>query len=66
MKARVKKNARWNSVRVQGRDYIKDEYREVPEDAQAVAKRPEYSQYLEFQAGKKKAAPKKKPTAKKS
>ncbi len=66
MKARVKKSSRWNSVRVQGRDYVKDFYRDVPEDAQAVAKRAEYSQHLEFQGAAKKKTAKKKAAQKKS
>ncbi len=57
MEARVKSDHRWNDVRCQGVEYIKSEYRSVPEGDEAVAKA---NPGLEF-----KAAPKKKAAAKK-
>jgi hypothetical protein len=62
MQARVKPNHRWNDVRCQGVEYIKGEFRSVPEGDEDVARR---NAGLELQAGKKRAAPKKKAAAKK-
>ncbi len=62
MEARVKSDHRWNDVRCQGVEYIKGEYRPVPEGDEAVAKA---NPGLELKASKKKAAPRKKAAPKK-
>lgn len=60
MEARVKASNRWNDVRCQGVEYVKSEYRQVPEGDEEVVKA---NAGLEFKAAKKKAAAKKKPAA---
>lgn len=62
MEARVKSDHQWNDVRCQGVEYVKGEFRLVPEGDEAVAKA---NPGLEFKAVRKKAAPKKKAAAKK-
>ena len=61
MEARVKSDHRWNDVRCQGVEYIKSEFRPVPEIDEAVARA---NPGLEIKAApKRKAAPKKKVAA---
>lgn len=63
MEARVKSDHQWNDVRCQGVEYVKGEFRPVPESDEAVAK---VNPGLELKVTKKKAAPRKKAAKKKS
>ncbi|KKN73395.1 hypothetical protein LCGC14_0400980 [marine sediment metagenome] len=56
MKARVKSDHRWNDVRCQAVEYIKSEWRPVPEGDEAVVR---VNPGLEIKAAKKKAAKRK-------
>ena len=56
MQARVKKDHRWNDVRAQAVEYVKDEWRPVPEGHEEVAR---INPGLEIKTAKNKAAPKK-------
>ena len=53
MQARVKKDHRWNDVRSQAVEYIKDEWRPVPEGHEEVAR---INPGLEIKNDKKKVA----------
>ena len=53
MQARVKKDHRWNDVRAQAVEYIKDEWRRVPEGHEEVVT---INPGLEIKNGKKKVA----------
>ena len=57
MQARVKSDHRWNDVRAQAVEYIKGEWRPVPEGHEEVVT---INPGLEIKTAKKKDAPKKK------
>ena len=57
MQARVKSDHRWNDVRAQAVEYIKGEWRRVPDGHEEVVT---INPGLEIKNAKKKAAPKKK------